>query len=64
MKRILIVSDLQIPYHDKRAVANLIDFVKRYKPDQVVTIGDEIDKQNILKVWRERLPKLGIRQEI
>jgi len=24
----------------------------------------EIDKQNILKVWRERLPKLGIRQEI
>jgi hypothetical protein len=22
------------------------------------------DKQNILKVWRERLPKLGIRQEI
>jgi hypothetical protein len=24
----------------------------------------ETDKQNILKVWRERLPKLGIRQEI
>ncbi len=47
MKRILIVSDLQIPYHDKRAVANLIDFVKRYKPDQVVTIGDEIDMPTI-----------------
>ncbi len=39
MKRILIVSDLQIPYHDKRAVANLIDFVKRYKPDQGFRLG-------------------------
>jgi len=51
MKRILIVSDLQIPYHDKRAVANLIDFVKRYKPDQVVTIGDEIDMPTISR-WK------------
>ncbi len=24
----------------------------------------EKDKQNVLDVWRERLPKLGIRQEI
>jgi predicted phosphodiesterase len=43
MKRILIISDLQIPFHDPRLVTNLIGFVKRYKPDQVVSIGDEID---------------------
>ena len=47
MERICIVSDLQIPYHDPRAVNNLIDFIKRYKPDRVVSIGDEIDMPQI-----------------
>jgi hypothetical protein len=47
MERILIVSDLQIPFHDPRAVHNLIGFIKRYKPDRVVSIGDEIDLPQI-----------------
>jgi len=47
MERICIVSDLQIPFHDPRAVSNLIDFIKRYKPDRVVSIGDEIDMPQI-----------------
>jgi predicted phosphodiesterase len=47
MKRILIISDLQIPFHDPRLVTNLIGFVKRYKPDQVVSIGDEIDLPSV-----------------
>jgi predicted phosphodiesterase len=51
MKRILIISDLQIPYHDPRLVNNLIAFVKRYKPDQVVSIGDEIDLPSVSR-WQ------------
>jgi hypothetical protein len=47
MERIVIVSDLQIPFHDPRAVHNLIGFIKRYKPDRVVSIGDEIDLPQI-----------------
>ena len=47
MKRILIISDLQIPYHDPKLVTNLIGFVKRYKPDQIVSIGDEIDLPSV-----------------
>jgi predicted phosphodiesterase len=47
MKRILIISDLQIPYHDPKLVHNLIGFVKRYKPDQIVSIGDEIDLPSV-----------------
>ena len=41
MERIVIVSDLQIPAHDPRVVYNLIGFIKRYKPDRVVSIGDD-----------------------
>ena len=51
MKRILIISDLQIPYHDPRLVTNLIGFVKRYKPDQIVSIGDEIDLPSVSR-WQ------------
>ena len=43
MKRVVIVSDLQIPYHNARAVSVLADFIKRYKPDRVVSVGDELD---------------------
>jgi predicted phosphodiesterase len=55
MERIVIVSDLQIPYHDPRAVHNLIDFIKRYKPDRVVSIGDEIDLPQVSKWERGRI---------
>jgi len=52
MERILVLSDLQIPYHDPRLVSNLIDFVRRYKPDRIVSIGDEIDMPQISKYTR------------
>ena len=30
MKVIVAISDMQVPYHDKRAVKNLIEFVKDF----------------------------------
>ena len=52
MKRIVVVSDLQVPYHDEVAVRNLAKFIQKYRPDQVVTIGDEIDLPQISR-WEE-----------
>jgi len=52
MKRIVIVSDLQVPYHDEVAVKNLAGFIKKFKPHQVVTIGDEMDMQELGR-WSE-----------
>lgn len=43
MKKIVIISDLQVPYHDPAKVAALSRFIKAYKPDDVVSVGDEID---------------------
>jgi hypothetical protein len=47
LKKIVVISDLQVPYHDERAVRNVASFIKRFKPDQVITIGDEIDLPQI-----------------
>jgi predicted phosphodiesterase len=43
LKRIVIVSDTQLPYEDKRALRNVITFIGDYKPDQVIQIGDLVD---------------------
>lgn len=51
-KKIVVVSDLQIPYHDRRAVDALARFIKAYRPDQVVCVGDEIDAPQISR-WHK-----------
>ena len=47
MKRTVVIPDLQVPYHDHHAVRNVALFLKAYRPDAVVTIGDEIDLPQI-----------------
>ncbi len=55
MKKIVVISDLQVPYHDERAVRNVASFIRRFKPDQVITIGDEIDMPQVSR-WTEGTP--------
>ena len=55
IKRIVILSDLQVPFEDEHVTRNIIAFLKKFKPDQTVTIGDEIDFQTISK-WSEGTP--------
>ncbi|MFD4905016.1 metallophosphoesterase [Kitasatospora purpeofusca] len=43
MKRIVIISDTQIPYEDKRALKNVLAFIGDYQPDSVLQIGDLMD---------------------
>jgi hypothetical protein len=55
MKKVVVVSDMQIPYHDPVAIRNVVAFIKIFKPDQVITIGDEIDLPQISR-WTEGTP--------
>ena len=47
MKRIAVISDLQVPFHDPKAVRNVAAFIRKWKPDDVLCVGDEIDFQTI-----------------
>lgn len=42
-KRVVVLSDLQIPYQDNKAVDATLDFIRYYKPDQLWCVGDELD---------------------
>ncbi len=55
MKVIVCVSDLQIPYHHEGAVDALARFIKKYRPDEVVSVGDEMDMQTISR-WAKGTP--------
>jgi predicted phosphodiesterase len=61
MKKIVVVSDLQVPFHDIKATQVLAKFIKYFKPDEVILIGDEIDFNTISK-WSRGQPKNTKRQ--
>jgi hypothetical protein len=42
-KRILVISDLHIPYHRPDSFEFLKEIKKQFKPDTIINIGDEID---------------------
>jgi len=42
-KKILVISDLHIPYHHKDSFSFLKAIKKEYKPDFIVNIGDMLD---------------------
>ncbi|MEV5079262.1 hypothetical protein AB0K74_10655 [Streptomyces sp. NPDC056159] len=52
MKRIVVLSDMQIPYHDRRAVQNVLRFIGEYRPDEVASVGDEVDFPQISRWTR------------
>ena len=41
--RILVISDMHIPYHHKDSFAFLTEIKKQFNPDTVVNIGDSLD---------------------
>mgnify|MGYP003114081890 FL=1 len=44
---ILVISDTHIPYHHKDSIDFLKAIKKKYKPDRVIHIGDEVDSHAI-----------------
>jgi hypothetical protein len=55
MKRTVVIPDLQCPYEDPAFVRSMSLFIKAFRPDVVVTIGDEIDLPQISR-WHENTP--------
>jgi hypothetical protein len=41
--RWVVISDLQVPDHDQKAVDLLCNFIELYKPDGLLCVGDEAD---------------------
>lgn len=46
-KRIMVISDLHIPYHHKDSFKFLAAVKRSFKPTRVINIGDEVDNHGI-----------------
>lgn len=42
-RRVAVISDLQMPYDDRKALKAVIQFIGDYQPDEVIQIGDLLD---------------------
>lgn len=42
-KRVVVLSDLQIPYQNNSVVQATLNFIQDYKPDELWCVGDELD---------------------
>jgi predicted phosphodiesterase len=52
-KKVLVLSDIHIPYHSIDAVTAAIDFAKREKPDAILLNGDTIDFFQLSRFCKE-----------
>lgn len=47
LERSIVISDLHIPYQDKRACNKVLKFIEYFKPDKIFINGDLIDCMDI-----------------
>jgi hypothetical protein len=46
-RKILVISDMHIPYHHPDSFKFLSAFKKKFKPTRIINIGDEVDNHGI-----------------
>ena len=64
IERCVVMSDLHIPFHDKKSVALVLSFVKKFRPDVMFLNGDIIDCFNISAYTKHPATKESLRDEI
>ncbi len=52
-ERILVLSDLHVPYHDRRAIDAVLDFARDFAPDLIVLNGDTYDSYLISRYGKD-----------
>lgn len=52
-KRLLVMSDIHIPYHNINAITAVLDFAKKDKPDAVLLNGDTLDFFHLSRFVRD-----------
>lgn len=52
VERIVIISDIQSPFHNARQTDAMIRFIAAIKPDRVGSVGDDIDLPQVSR-WHE-----------
>lgn len=63
LQRIFFVSDLHIPFHDKPALRLVLDVIRDFKPDILVSNGDFVDCYSISRHSKDPGRSKGLKAE-
>lgn len=56
MQKRLILSDMQVPDEDAKAIEVIADFAQRWRPDEILCVGDEFDSPEAAR-WNKGYAK-------
>ena len=62
--KIVQINDLHIPHHDKKALDVFMQFLKDFKPDQIVIAGDLLDFYQLSSFDKDPMRRFTIQDEI
>lgn len=54
METYVVLSDLQIPYHDDKATSAVMEFISDFDPHKLYCVGDELDSPGVSR-WKKGL---------
>src|SRR5512146_703742 len=64
LERIFFLSDLHCPYHDRKALRLVLDVLKDFKPNILVSNGDFVDFFSVSRYSKDIRRALGLKEEI
>lgn len=64
MEKIMVISDIHIPYQDDQAVEVMYDFSKKHKPDKLFINGDLVDFYRLSTFDKDPERKDTVKEEI
>ena len=62
--KVVFVSDIHAPFHDKNAVKACLSFVKWWKPDEVIFMGDVVDFYAVSSFDKDPARRNKLQEEI
>lgn len=63
-KKVLFVSDIHCPYQDTNALDAMYRFVKKWKPDETIILGDLVDFYAVSRFSRQPERVLKLQEEL
>lgn len=63
-EKVMIMSDIHAPFHDKKAVSIAKKYMQQYKPDYVIINGDVVDFYSISRWDTSPSRKLNVSSEL
>lgn len=64
LQKVVIIPDVHAPYEDYRALQGIYKFIKDYKPDKVIQLGDMVDFYALSKFDKDPGRILSLQGEI